>query len=163
MHDLLMSFSKWLQELGWVTALEDLPRLAIAVEVIHYFSLFLIVGTIAAVDLRLLDLGGRRQTATQLAEQLFPWTWIGLGLSILSGFLLYAPDAAAFAPSNAYWWKLTFILPGVVLVRIIQQNVSRWESAPAIPLTAKLSAFFSLVIWISIILLAVEVANQAAV
>ena len=52
-----------------------------AVEVTHFFSLFLLVGTIAVVDLRLLGLAGRRQTVTELAEQLFPFLLLLVGIA----------------------------------------------------------------------------------
>ena len=72
MYDWLMTIGEWIEtspvayaEIHW-GALTDFSVAG------HYFSFFMVVGTSVAVDLRLLGLGPRRQTASELAEQLFP-------------------------------------------------------------------------------------------
>ena len=59
-------------------------------EVVHYFSFFLVVGAIAIVDLRIMGVAGRKQSATRLAEQAFPCIWTGLCFTVLSGFVMFA-------------------------------------------------------------------------
>ena len=159
MHDSLLSFCQWLEQLSWVTAVANSPTMSPAVAVAHFFSFFLLVGTIAVIDLRLLGLAGRRQTLTQLAEPLFPWTWTGLGIAVLSGFLMFAPEAASLFYNAFFWVKLLVILPGVAFALIVQRNLRRWEELPAMPFLAKLAAFISLALWIGILLAALEVAN----
>ena len=66
------------------------------------FGLFLSVGTIATLDLRILGIAGRRQTIGQLAKQLFPLIWTCLALVALSGFAIFAGQATMFFPSSVF-------------------------------------------------------------
>ena len=123
----------------------------------HYFSLFLLVGSIVLIDLRILGLAARRRNATQFAEELFPWMWTGLVLNFLSGFLLFAGDAATFYVNWVFHIKLAVILLAVIFGVIVQWNVGKWDRPPAIPVSAKVLAFVSLALWIGSILASVEV------
>ena len=133
MQDWLLSFGAWLENSPMAYAVVNWGVLADIVTVSHYFSFFLVVGTSATVDLRLLGLAGRRQTASQLADQLFPWTWTALGIAVLSGFLYLAPSATAFFRSSFFFIKLLVTLLAGVFVLLIQRNVRKWDQQPATP------------------------------
>jgi len=51
------------------------------VAAVHYFSTFLLLGTIVFFNLRLLGVAGQRQPLAQVAEEVFPWVWTGTGTS----------------------------------------------------------------------------------
>jgi hypothetical protein len=53
-------------------------------------SISLWLGTNIIVDLRLLGVGKKRQTAAQLSDALFAWNWIGFSVVVLGGFLLFS-------------------------------------------------------------------------
>ena len=78
----------------------------------------MVVGTSVAVDLRILGIGARRQTASELAEQLFPWTWVFLGIVAITGFLYVAPSARLFFSSSFFFIKL--LMPA--LSRAVRQQ-----------------------------------------
>jgi hypothetical protein len=112
------------------------------------------------VDLRLLGLASLRQTASELAEQLFPWTWTGLGLVFLTGFLMFVPDATTFLNSSFFLQKLLVTLLGMIFVLLIQWNVRKWERLKAATPVGKMMAAISLLLWMGTILLAVHVPLQ---
>ena len=58
------------------------------VEVFHLFGLTLLLGTVTVVDLRILGVGMRRQSVSELASQLAPWSVGAALLTIVSGILL---------------------------------------------------------------------------
>jgi len=93
---MLQSLFYSLQHNSWVVAVNSSGWMSAILEVTHYFSFFLLVGSIAIVDLRIIGVAGRRQSARQLAEQVFPWIWTGLGLAVLSGFIMFAGDATEY-------------------------------------------------------------------
>jgi hypothetical protein len=66
------------------------------------FCLFLLVGTIATLDLRVPGIAGRGQTIGQLAKQLLPLIWTGLALVALSGSVIYAGRATMFFPNSVF-------------------------------------------------------------
>ena len=152
MGDLILWFLQWFESISWFVPFEEDYFLSAGIYAAHYFSFFVLVGTIAVVDLRLLSLAGQGRAVTQLAEQLFPWTWTAFGIAVLSGFIMFAPDATTFLPAAWFWIKLLAVLLAVVFTLIIQWNVRKWEQAPGIPWLAKLTAFISLALWLGAIL-----------
>ena len=159
MRESLSTLSQWLEHISWTSAIDNSPWLSPAMYVVHYFSFFVLIGTIAVIDLRLLGVTGRRQSVTQLAEQFFPWMWVGFSIAVLTGFIMFAPDASTFFPKGFFWIKILVVLLGAVAALVIQRNVRQWDQPPAIPIRAKLMAFLSLVLWLSVILSAVEIPN----
>lgn len=130
---------------------------AAALEIVHYFSMFILVGAMLIVDLRVLGLLARRQDATQLADRLFPWIWISLALNFLSGFLMFAGSATAYYRNDVFYDKLAVILLAIVASIIVQQKVRKWAQLPAMPASAKLVALISIGLWIGAIIAGVEV------
>jgi hypothetical protein len=156
-----VSFFQWLEHSPLITVISNSKWMYPAVEVTHFFSLFLLVGTIAVVDLRLLGLAGRRQTVTELAEQLFPWTWMGLGLSVLSGFFMFAASATGFVANTQFLIKMVITAAAVVFAVVVQRSTRKWDQPSGTPLLAKLTAIVSLALWIGVILMAAEIANYS--
>lgn len=154
---MLLRLCEGLQHAGWVTAIDNSVGASVLVELTHYFSFFLLVGTIVMVDLRILGLAERRQNPAQLAEQLFPLMGTGFGLAVLSGFILFAGDAVAFFLNPVFRAKMGIILLAVASGLLVQGNAHKWEQSPAVPLRAKCAAIVSLVLWIGAILAAVEI------
>jgi uncharacterized membrane protein len=152
-----MHFCVWLQHTAFITWVSNSVVMATFIEVLHYFSLFLLVGSIVVVDLRILGVAARRRNATELAQDLFPVMWTGLALNFLSGFLLFAGDAPTFYTNWVFHIKLTVILVAVIFGIIVQSNVQKWDRPAGIPIGAKLVALISLALWIGSILAAVEV------
>jgi hypothetical protein len=153
---------EWLEQVPWIVAVNSSATGAVIVELIHYISFFLLVGTIVFVDLRVLGIAARNQDLTAIAEQLFPLTWIGLIFVTLSGFILFAGGATAFFRTDVFQWKIEVILAAVLVGILVQWQVARLGRLPDISavrrLTTRLLALVSLVLWIGAILASLEVA-----
>ena len=154
---MLHSISQWIQSIGWIAATEASPVGAAIVEVSHYFSMFLVVGSAAIVDLRILGVTGRSETASQLAKQVFPMMWIGFIVVTLTGCLQAAATATQYYNNDVFWVKVVTVFAAAVSGVVIERNVSKWDQLPAIPAWAKVMAVLSLVLWIGAILAGVEV------
>ncbi len=154
---MLQSLFYSLQHNSWVVAVNSSGWMSAILEVTHYFSFFLLVGSIAIVDLRIIGVAGRRQSARQLAEQGFPWIWTGLGLAVLSGFIMFAGDATEYLHNSVFHKKLFVILLAGVFGVVVQRNVPKWDRLPAIPAWAKFVAIVSLALWVEAILMGVDV------
>ena len=156
-----MDFFQWLEHSWLITTISNSKWLYPAVEVTHFFSLFLLVGTAAVVDLRLLGLAGRRQSVSELAEQLFPWSWIGLGLCVLSGFIMFAASATGFVANAQFLIKMVVTVVAIVVGIVVQRSTQKWDQPAGTPLLAKVTAVISLALWIGAILMAAEIANYS--
>jgi len=147
-----------LEHVSWVTTIGTTGWLYAAFSVTHYFTLFFFIGTIVLVDLRILGVADRNQTISQLADQLLPWTWIGFGLAMFSGFILFTTDAGDFAPDKVFKAKMLAILLAFIFTVIVHRNVAKWNTLPAIPAGAKVIALISLLLWLGVILAGVDIA-----
>jgi uncharacterized membrane protein len=153
---MLFHICDWLEHNRWIIGLSRSVTLSVILSVTHYFSFFCVVGSIMIVDLRVLGVLGRRKKVAELAEELLPWMWMGLLFVILSGFLIFAGDATAFYASRVFHVKLMLLLLAIALSVITQISALRWDRSPAMPVLAKLMALVSLVLWVGVILAAVE-------
>jgi len=130
---------------------------AALLEIVHYFSMFILVGSMLIVDLRVLGLVARRQDLTLLAARLFTWMWISLLFNFLSGFFMFAGSATAYYHNDIFYDKVAVVLLAIVVSIIVQQKVRSWTQLPAIPAWAKLIAIISIGLWIGAIIFGVEV------
>lgn len=160
MQDSLLNFCKWLENTSWALAIGRSLWAYPVVQSIHFSGLSLWVGTIVAIDLRFLGLGGRRQPAGPLAEQLIPWTWTGFAIALLGGMLLFAASASAFFKNPAFRIKFLLLLVGIAYHIVIQRNARKWGESLAVPRIAKLATVTELALWICVIAAAVEIPNH---
>jgi uncharacterized membrane protein len=154
---MLLHICRWLQENSFIAAINGTAWTAAATEIIHYFSMFILVGSMVIVDLRVLGLVGRRQDATLLADRLFPWIWGSLAFNFLSGFLMFAGSATAYYRNDIFYDKMGVVLLAIFTNIIVQKKVRQWNQFPAMPAWAKLAAAVSIGLWIGAIVAGVEV------
>jgi uncharacterized membrane protein len=154
-----MPFFQWLENTGWARWADDSVLVATVLEIIHYFSMFLLVGSIVMIDLYLIGLVSRNRPLKEVSGQFFPLMWIGLAFNFLSGFVMFAGDATTFAPNWVFHIKMSVILLAVIFGIAVQIQTRKWarEDAPVIPGWGKALAVISLLLWIGSILAAVEV------
>jgi uncharacterized membrane protein len=154
---MLLHLCRRLQDNSFIAMVNGTAWTAAALEIVHYFSMFILVGSMVIVDLRVLGLVGRRQDATQLADRLFPWIWASLALNFLSGFFMFAGSATAYYRNDIFYDKVGVILLAIVANIIVQQKVRKWDQLPVMPAWAKLIAVVSIGLWIGAIIAGVEV------
>jgi hypothetical protein len=154
----MLNFCAWLEHTSLISTIAETGWMYATFSVMHYFSLFVLVGTIVLIDLRVLGVAARSQSITLVAEQLFPWTWIALGVALFSGFVMFATDAGDYYPDKIFRIKMFVILLALIFAIIVQQNVPKWDRLPSISAGAKCVALVSLLLWVGAILAGVEIA-----
>jgi hypothetical protein len=160
MYSFFMAFAKWLQGTGWAQNISSSIWAYPLVQMTHYSGLSLWVGTNLALDLRLLGIGRKRQTAAQLSDSLFAWNWIGFCIAVAGGFMLFASAATKYIPNPAFELKLGILVPLGIVLHIINQAKSRtWGQTPETPMAAKLAGLLELLIWFAVITAAVSIPN----
>jgi hypothetical protein len=149
-----------MEQWGWVLWIGHHWVLEL-ISMLHYFTIFWVVGTIALIDLRVLGLVGMRQTATEWQKQLSPWMWTAMTICLVTGFLEFAPGGGDFYMNFVFQWKIVATFGGVILAVIVYRGVPKWDRLPAMPASAKALAALCLLVWVGTILLGVEIANYA--
>jgi hypothetical protein len=117
-------------------------------EVIHIVGFAVLVGTIAIVDFRLLNLGMRRQKVAELASDLAPWTAIGLTMVLLSGPLMFSSDPDMYYLNRSFQVKMVLLLAAILFQYTIHRKVAKSEGPP---FRHKLVACISMVLWVGVI------------
>jgi hypothetical protein len=161
MHGLLEVFAKWLEGSPWGVGVRTSLWAYPFTQLIHFTGLSIWIGTNLALDLRLLGVGKRRETAAQLAEDLFAWNWIGFCIVLLGGFLLFSSTATTFIVNVAFRWKLGIFVPLALLWHIFVQRKARdWGATHDTPAIAKFSGLAEILLWVCVITAAVEIPNH---
>jgi hypothetical protein len=114
----------------------------------HIFSLALLVGSVTILDLRLLGLF-RACPLRSFAPPLSLMAAVGVAAALASGVLLFSVRPDEYAGNPAFQAKLVLVGLGVVNA-LIARLLPQWSHALAVnevPMTLKLSAAVSLLIW----------------
>ena len=141
-----------LQESALGHAMRGSPALYPAVEILHIIGFVVLVGSILALDVRLLGWGHAIPIAP-MAKLLLPLSRIGFVLAISMGFLLLSADASHVVRNPAFQAKLLLITAALVNVVIAHagpwRNMTLWrEEAPG---GARIAALASLLLWLGAI------------
>lgn len=118
---------------------------------LHTFGLAIVVGTSAVLSLRLIGAGGRLPLSRLRA--LFPVLWAGFWINAVTGWLLFAADAAAKGSSRLFAAKLLFVAAAIVPMLVLERgHYYRADADLAIVTgTARLLAACSLGAWVAAI------------
>lgn len=154
--EVLMSWAKWLETSPWGYPVRTSLWLYPFIQLIHFSGLSIWIGTTIAVDMRLIGIGRRRQTAAELARQLFAWKWIGFGIVVLGGFLLFSGTASALLENAAFLVKLVYLVPAALIWHtIVQVKTPVWGRNAQTPIPAKLAGALEICLWLGVAMAAV--------
>ncbi len=161
MYESLVTFCKWLESTWWGTGVRTSLWVYPFIQLIHFSGLSLWPGTNAAVDMRLLGVGKKRQTAAELSDALFAWNWIGFCVVVLGGFLLFSATGSTYVANAAFRVKLGIFVPLALIWHIVvQQKARTWGQTSDTPIAAKLAGSVELLLWICVVTAAVEIPNH---
>jgi len=117
-------------------------------ECIHIATFAMSVGTIALVDLRLLGIGMRHQSAAQLLKGTMLWTLAGLIIVITSGMVIFTTDPLRYYYNPAFRYKVIALVIAVIYNYTIHRNVALSGSSQPV---AALVGGVSILLWVSIV------------
>jgi uncharacterized protein DUF6644 len=141
-----------LQESTLGHAMRSSPALYPTVEILHIIGFVVLVGSILALDLRLLGLG-RAIPMQPMAQLLLPMSRFGFLLAISMGFLLFSADASHVVRNPAFQTKLLLI--AAALLNIVIAHVGPWRRVALWGAEAsggaKVTALVSLLLWLGVI------------
>lgn len=144
----LVPFGHWLQNRTFALAIADSGWAYPFVQATHFSGISLWLGTNFAVDVSLLGFGNKRQSPAQLSDALFVWNWLGFGMTVLGGFLLFSVSAETFVLNPAFLVKLSLLIPAALITHIvIQCKIHAWDRALDTPAAAKRAGALELFLW----------------
>ena len=121
-------------------------------EILHFFGMSLLIGTIVLLDLRMLGMAKKLPLIS--LHQLVPWGILGFAINLITGILFFAGNPYRYVHNIAFVVKLLFILLAGINVLLFYLNVYRDTEAVGsgedTPLSAKIIAATSLFFWVGV-------------
>jgi hypothetical protein len=151
----LDTFFQWLHDTSFAESIRSSSLLFPWAESIHVLAIALVVGSIAAVDLRLLGLASRSRPITRMIHDILPLTWAAFAVAVLTGVALFSSNAVEYAQNGSMRLKmLLLVIAGlnmVVFHLVTYRSVASWDEAPRTPLPVRLAGGASLVLWVGVV------------
>jgi hypothetical protein len=142
----LPHFFRWLGSLPVAGAINDSEWLFPVIESVHITGLAVLIGTIAIVDFRLLGLVLRDRPVSQIARDLRPWTWAGIGIMLTTGPLMLSAEPERGYGNPAFFFKMCCLLLALATHFTIHRRAIS-ASTPG----GKPAACLSLLLWTGVI------------
>jgi hypothetical protein len=120
------------------------------VEMVHLLALAIVGGAILIIDLRLLGLGLKNQSAEYLANELTPYLVGSLIVSVLSGALLVAGEPLKCYYNLAFRLKMLLLALAVLLYFAVQRRIFRVELNGRTKFLQILTSVVSLLLWLAV-------------
>lgn len=121
--DLLPLF-QWCEESGIGKTVRESVWAFAVIESTHLLSLVILGGTVLLVDLRILNLGLRGRSVSELARETKPFARIGLVVLILSGLALFSSEAVKCYYSYPFWVKMSALAAALIFTYTVHNRVA---------------------------------------
>jgi hypothetical protein len=152
---LITEFTAWLEHSSLGVAIAESEWLFPTIETVHVIAIAFVVGSIIALDLRLLGLSWRKRAVTEVAKDVLPLTWTCFVIAVVAGALLFISAAQKYAVDLPFQLKMVLLaLAGVnmaVFHVFTYARVRDWNHHVITPRGARVAAGLSLFFWITIV------------
>lgn len=145
----LLSFCQWSNATWFGHRIRDSVWLFPAVEIVHLLGLGVLGGAVLLLNLRLLGLIAKDESASALARQLRPWMLGSLAVMLVTGYLLFSTEAVKMYHNRGFHAKMLFLLLAVVFTFVVQAKIITDDKAHT-PLLRKATALLSLLLWLGV-------------
>jgi tryptophan-rich sensory protein len=125
------------------------------IESVHVLAICLVVGSIMAVDLRLLGFASVKRPLSAVTRGILPLTWGAFVVAVASGFLMFISNAAKYLGNGFFVAKLCLIAAAGVNMLVFHfisaRDQRRWDAQARPPLSARLAGGISMLLWIAVV------------
>ena len=125
------------------------------IESLHVVSICLVVGSIFAVDLRLLGLASTDRSVSRVTNGILPLTWTAFAVAVASGSLLFISNATKYLRNGFFDAKILLIcaagLNMAMFHALSAKDLPRWENDTRLPLPARLAGGLSILLWVAVV------------
>ena len=153
----ITAFLETLQSLSWAVFIHKKAWAFTTVQVVHFFTVSMVLGTIVIVDLRLLGFGAIKRPFSELSRQLLPFTWIAFALTVMTGLLMFISQATEYFVNPVFWIKMAVIVLAGINMMIFEfitvRDVQKWNLDPTPPPRARLAGGISIACWVLVVIL----------
>lgn len=127
------------------------------VEATHVLAIAVVFGTILLVDLRLLGYPNTSRSFSRVHDELVRWTWAAFGIAVITGILMFLPNANTYYNNAPFLWKMAVMVGAGVNMAVFElvtaRSVSSWDKDTAVPAAGRVAGFLSIALWTGVIVL----------
>ena len=125
------------------------------IESVHVLAISLVVGSILAVDLRLLGLAWTTRPVSRVTRGILPLTWCAFVIAVISGALLLISNATKYLANDYFVAKMILIaIAGLNMLAfhfIGARDQPHWDNEVRPPLAARFAGWLSILLWIAVV------------
>jgi hypothetical protein len=152
---MLLPFFEWCETLWLGRAVVGSLWLFPVIEAVHLLGLSVLGGAILVVDLRMLGLGLKQRSVSELAREARPWLNGALLVMILTGVPLFLSEPIKCYYSPSFWVKMTTLALALVFTFAIRNRITARDAASDIAVrnTARLQMLvgaLSIAMWVTV-------------
>lgn len=145
------AFAAWCEQTPPSVFIKDSTWIFPLILVTHLIGLAWLGGTMFVIDLRLVGIGLRGRSAQGLWRDLRPWAWGGLGLTLASGWLLFASEALRCVDNPLFITKVTLLTAALLFTATERRRVL--QSAAVAPGHERVVGLTCLALWFGVALM----------
>ena len=152
----ILDICQWIQDTNIGTSLRESIWMFPIVEGTHVLALSLSVGTLFWMDLRLAGVFMKDQPMSKVSSSVLPWTLVGFTIMTITGVFLFWCQAVKAYNSIFFKIKISLLilaaLNAIAYHTTIYLKMKDWDTAWPPPARARFAGWFSIVLWIGIII-----------
>jgi len=121
-----------------------------ASEALHFIGLWLILGIILIVNLRLL--GFMPSVPYSAVHRLLPWAALGLLINVVTGMVFVTATPDQYGENISFLWKIIFLMVAGLDLLYITVFEGPWhvESGKTPPLRVKIAGAAAIISWVGV-------------
>jgi len=151
----MLPLFEWIQDVGFLAAIRESAMVYPIIMATHLSCIALFGGMILMTDMRLLGLGLKRYTVSEVVNALRTPKRVGFVLMVTMGLLLACSEAVKYYHNPYFWVKLTLLacvgVHALIFRPTVYNHPEEIDKLPALPSRAKAAAVLSLVIWTGVL------------
>jgi len=151
----LLNIISYFENSGLADSIREDDVLFPLIESVHVVAICLVVGSILAVDLRLLGFASIHRPVSRVTSGILPLTWSAFAVAVASGILMFISNATKYL-ENGYFVAKIFLICAAGLNMAIFHGISakdlpRWEKQTVLPRPVRLAGGFSILLWVAVV------------
>lgn len=117
----------------------------------HVLAICLFLGLVIMMDLRLVGIGNRDISFSDLQRALFPWQMLGMAFASITGIALFYAQPLHYYGKGFFWLKMALMVVAAVNALAFHNTTYRsaadWDRGALPPAAAKAAGVISLAVW----------------
>jgi hypothetical protein len=148
-------FANWISSTPLSIAFQTHAFVIPTSQSIHILAVSVVFTSACMINLRLLGLGARGRSVSQLSTTLVPWMWRALLVLLCTGLIQTIAEPVRQFVTPAFWAKMIMVIAvstmTAVYVGALRRNAAAWDEPSTRPRRAKVFAVLSTLLWLAII------------